>query len=292
MIQSPVNTGGKYRILQYLLPLFPENVSTFVDLFCGGCNVGLNVKAERYVFNDISRELTGFYRVLQRKDIETVLAEIYDIIGKYDLSLSDRNGYEIYDCQISKDLSGYNKLRYQKMRNDFNAVTDRNDSYYILFYVMLVYAFNHRIHFNRAGKFNVPSGRMDFNMKMKNRLLDFAGAVRKQNITFSCADFEDYDCSGLSKYDLVYLDPPCLISCGVYNRQTAWSARQEKQLLQFVEELDARKIRFAYSAVLKNQTSENRILSEWLETHDYCVYYLEASSDHSTKSTEILIANY
>lgn len=292
MIQSPVNTGGKYRILQYLLPLFPENVSTFVDLFCGGCNVGLNVKAERYVFNDISRELTGFYCVLRRNSGETILSKIYDIIEKYDLSLSAKNGYEIYGCPISKDLSGYNKSRYQKMRNDFNEMTERNDDYYILFYVMLVYAFNHRIHFNRAGKFNVPSGRTDFTLKLEKRLLVFADAVRTHNIRFSCRDFENYDFFGLTEHDLVYLDPPALISCAVYNRQVDWSIRQEKQLLAFVEELDGRKIRFAYSNILKNHTGENRILAEWLETHDYHVHYLKYSSCHSTKSTEILITNY
>ena len=45
MIQSPLNyTGGKYRLLSQILPLFPDDIETFVDLFCGGCNVGINGK--------------------------------------------------------------------------------------------------------------------------------------------------------------------------------------------------------------------------------------------------------
>lgn len=44
MIQSPLNyTGGKYKLLPQILPLFPGDIRVFVDLFCGGCNVGLNV---------------------------------------------------------------------------------------------------------------------------------------------------------------------------------------------------------------------------------------------------------
>ena len=53
MIQSPLNyTGGKYRLLPQILPLFPGHVGTFVDLFCGGCNVGVNVEADVHFYND------------------------------------------------------------------------------------------------------------------------------------------------------------------------------------------------------------------------------------------------
>ena len=52
-VSSPMNyIGGKYKLLPQLLPLFPKNVDTFVDLFCGGANVGVNALANRIVFND------------------------------------------------------------------------------------------------------------------------------------------------------------------------------------------------------------------------------------------------
>lgn len=36
-IKSPLNyIGGKYRLLKQILPLFPANIDTFVDLFSGG----------------------------------------------------------------------------------------------------------------------------------------------------------------------------------------------------------------------------------------------------------------
>lgn len=51
MIQSPLNyTGGKYRLLSQILPLFPDDIETFVDLFCGGCNVGINVMANNHLY--------------------------------------------------------------------------------------------------------------------------------------------------------------------------------------------------------------------------------------------------
>ena len=49
LIASPLNyTGGKYKLLPQLLPLFPNEVNTFVDLFCGGCNVAVNANAKKY----------------------------------------------------------------------------------------------------------------------------------------------------------------------------------------------------------------------------------------------------
>ena len=37
LIKSPLNyTGGKFKLLPQILPLFPDNIDTFVDLFAGG----------------------------------------------------------------------------------------------------------------------------------------------------------------------------------------------------------------------------------------------------------------
>ena len=46
-IKSPMNyTGGKYKILNNIIPSFPSGIKNFVDLFAGGLNVGINVNAD------------------------------------------------------------------------------------------------------------------------------------------------------------------------------------------------------------------------------------------------------
>mgnify|MGYP000442833487 FL=1 len=56
-IQSPLNyTGGKYKLLKQILPNFPNEIDTFVDLFCGGCNVGINIEAKKVVYNDLNKK--------------------------------------------------------------------------------------------------------------------------------------------------------------------------------------------------------------------------------------------
>ena len=52
---SPLNyIGGKARILDQMLPFMPTDIDIFVDLFCGGCNVGMNVSAGYTIYNDTS----------------------------------------------------------------------------------------------------------------------------------------------------------------------------------------------------------------------------------------------
>ena len=52
-IKSPLNyIGGKARLLNQILPLFPKQINNFIDLFAGGCNIGINANAKKVYFND------------------------------------------------------------------------------------------------------------------------------------------------------------------------------------------------------------------------------------------------
>ncbi len=103
VIPSPLNyQGGKYRLLSQILPLFPENVDTFVDLFCGGCNVGINTMANRVLFNDCDQILIGLLRTFQRLDFNEFLQKVEDVISSYGLSNSCEYGYDFYDCNGSR----------------------------------------------------------------------------------------------------------------------------------------------------------------------------------------------
>ena len=66
MIQSPLNyTGGKFKLLPQILPLFPQHINVFVDLFCGGCNVGINVDCNRVIYNDLNENLLCLYNTFK-----------------------------------------------------------------------------------------------------------------------------------------------------------------------------------------------------------------------------------
>lgn len=306
MIQSPLNyTGGKFKLLPQILPWFPKNIKTFVDLFCGGCNVGINVECESVIYNDLDENLLYLYNTFKNLDKQSVFEWIYEIIDKYELSLVSKNGYDYYKCESSKGLGNYNKEKFLKLRNDFNEKKKKGNYdyyYYVMLYVIIVYAFNNQIRFNSNGEFNLPVGKRDFNKNMQQKLSDFIDKIKEQDCQFTCLDFREFNIDILGNNDFVYVDPPYLITCATYNEQGGWSKTDEKDLLQFLDKLNAHNLRFALSNVLRSKGKENTILIEWLKKNKdkykaINLDYSYSNSNYQTKdktsnSEEVLIINY
>lgn len=303
MIQSPLNyTGGKFKLLPQILPLFPHSIDTFIDLFCGGCNVGINVDCQKVIYNDLDEHLLYLYNTFKNLDKEAIFEWIYQIIEKYQLSDVSKYGYDYYGCDSSKGLGDYNRDKFLKLREDFNTKTSEDYYYYVMLYVIIVYAFNNQIRFNSKGEFNLPVGKRDFNSKMANKLSDFIDRIQEQNCKFTCKDFREFDIDSFGENDFVYVDPPYLITCATYNEQGGWAEQDEKDLLAFLDKLTDKKIRFALSNVLRSKGKENAILISWLDKNAgrykaIPLNYSYSNSNYQTKdksssSEEVLIVNY
>lgn len=298
-IKSPLNyTGGKTRLLSQLLPLFPCNINTFVDLFCGGANVGINVPAKKVLYYDSNKDLLELFELFQKYSIPVLMGKITSLIKEYNLSDSQSNGYHYYKCNSSKGLADYNKDLYVKLREDFNNLHVVNDDYYVMLYVLIIYSFNNQIRFNNSHEFNLPVGKRDFNRHLKNNLDQFVNALHSQNSSFTCSDFRDVDLSSLTSEDFVYCDPPYLISTASYNEANGWTETDEKDLLDLLDTLDKRGIKFALSNVITHKGRRNDVLASWAEK--YKIHMLEFNynnSNYHTKNTdlrtqEVLITNY
>ena len=306
MVQSPLNyTGGKYKLLPQILPHFPIGTHLFVDLFCGGCNVGLNAPGQRVVYNDLNRELLSLYETLRTLEQDAVLQEIYGLIGRYRLSLVSRYGYDYYGCDSSRGLGCYNREGYLRLRKDYNLCRAQglDDAHTrLMLYVLIVYAFNNQIRFNARGEFNLPVGKRDFNRRMEQKLLAFMARIQDQDCIFTCRDFRTVDTQLLTPQDFVYADPPYLITCATYNEKGGWSEGLERELLAFLDRLHTQGVPFALSNVLRSKGRENTILLEWLAEHrglyrPIPLQYSYANSNYQTKdkqssSEEVLIINY
>lgn len=300
LISSPLNyTGGKYKLLPQILPLFPKNIDTFIDLFCGGCNVGLNVKAKKIIYNDNNIKLCNLYNFLKNIDTDKALKGIYQIISDYNLTLVSKYGYEYYNCDSKKGVGNYNRQGFLKLRNDFNTKY-KIEQNWLMFYVMIVYAFNNQIRFNPKGEYNLPVGKRDFNAKMEEKIIKFIERIKSQNSIFLCKDFRTFDIDNLNYNDFVYIDPPYLITCATYNENGGWTNDDEKCLLNFIDNLNNKGIKFAFSNVLNSKGKSNEILKDWLKNRNYFTYHLDfnyANSNYQTKnkiasSDEVLIVNY
>ncbi len=284
-IKSPLNyIGGKYKLLEQILPLFPKEINHFVDLFAGGCNVGINVYAEKIIFNDNLTYLIELFQTFHSKELEAVITHIENRILEFDLSLTNEEGYK-------------------KIREFYNENKNPLD-----LFVLIAYSFNHQIRFNNSHKFNNPFGknRSSFNKTMKLNLERFIIQLKNKNIQFSNVSFEKYDYSFLSKNDFVYCDPPYLITTGSYNDGKrgfkGWSEKEEFDLLKILKQLNSKSVNFALSNVIEHKGKSNDILINWLNQNpSFNVNYLNknySNSNYQTKnrdkngSVEVLITNY
>ncbi len=301
VIPSALNyTGGKYKLLSQILPLFPQDADQVVDLFCGGCNVGINLNCNKVLFNDSNKYLMGLLDTFRKVPKDDIFRWIYHEIDKYGLSLVSKNGYGYYNCESSKGLGKYNKEGYRKLRDDFNAKKTEDDEYFLILYLLIVYSFNNQLRFNRKGEFNLPVGKRDFNAKMQGKLEAFIDRVKSGDYKFTNDDFRNVSMEGYTDKSFFYADPPYLITCATYNEQSGWTENDEKDLLHYLEQLDEKGIRFALSNVLESKGKKNVILSAWIKEHEKFraipLEYDYTNSNYHTKkdgvTKEVLVVNY
>ncbi len=301
MIPSALNyTGGKYKLLPQILPFFPKDADKVVDLFCGGCNVGINVNCNKVQFNDSNEYLIGLLNTFKKLPKEDIFNWVFESIKNYNLSMVSENGYEYYGCEGSKGVGSYNKEGYNRLRRDFNKKMEKNDEYYLMLYLLIVYSFNNQIRFNRKGQFNLPVGKRDFNCKMQDKLEHFLDRIKSGDYKFTNHDFRIVNLDEHTDKSFFYADPPYLITCASYNEQNGWTEKDEQDLLSYLEELDRRGIRFALSNVLESKGRKNVILDDWIKKHKKFkaigLDYDYSNSNYHTKregiTKEVLVVNY
>ena len=269
-------------------------------MFCGGGNVGVNVKSTNYYYNDVSDEVIGLIKIFESIENNELINDIEKIIEKYGLSNTKKNGYAYYNCNSSDGLGKYNKEKFLKLREDFNRLKEKNKEYYEMFFTLIIFSFNNQIRFNNNGEFNLPVGKRDFNAKMHEKVETFLDRLKEQKPAFSCQSFEKFDISKLNKNSLVYCDPPYLITTASYNENGGWTEKEEKNLLKFLDELEDNNIKFALSNVIEHKGKKNKILYEWVERNNYKINYLNYNYNNSNyhaknldkNTSEVLITNY
>ena len=171
-----------------------------------------------------------------------------------------------------------------------------------MLYVLIVYAFNNQIRFNKKGEFNLPVGKRDFNKKMREKLSAFIDRLKSGDYKFESLDFRELPNDDWNEKTFVYADPPYLIACATYNEQDGWNETLERELHAYLDNLHKRGIKFALSNVLQTKGRKNDILLEWLNKNigKYRVIYLDYTysnsnyqiKDRTLKTDEVLIVNY
>lgn len=286
MISSPLNyTGGKYKLLPQILPLFPDRIVTFYDLFGGGGVVSVNATADRIIYNDLSLPVVQIIEAFQFLDSSKVCEHIDNRIAEYNLSKDNVEGY-------------------LALRSAYNKSSDKSP---LDLYTLICYAFNNQVRFNSKGGFNLAfgKGRSDFNPALRQKVCDFCEALHSKNIVLTSCDFAEF--GDIKSDDFVYCDPPYLSSSATYSDgrfvQTSkgiikhsWTEHDERRLYDFLCGLTAKNVRWA----LSNNLSCNPLVEEFANKNTLKIHRLDATyancnyhkKDRTAQDCEVLITNY
>ena len=272
-IKSPLNyTGSKYKLLSQLMPLFPKNISTFVDLFTGGGTVALNVDSQKTYAIDNNHSVIKLLSLFQKLSFDELVEKVKELEKYYGLSRD-------------------NKLGYLKLRDYYNSYQDS-----VALFTLICYSFNNMTRFNSKGQYNVPFGKRIFNENIRKNLKETINAIQSKEIIFSFSDYKEafnlVD-SQLDENSFVYCDPPYLITDAAYNSH--WDKQEFTKLLILLDQLNERGIKWGLSEVIFHKGKENDVLREWMDK--YKVHYI--NSDYSNcnyqtsgTSVEVYVYNY
>ena len=277
MIKSPLNyIGGKYKLLPQILPLFPEHINTFVDLFAGGLDVSINVEAKHVICNDINNYVIGLFEYFQQYAIEELINNIHGVINEYGLTKQNREGYNA-------------------LREEFNRTRSS-----LHLFLLVCYGFNHQFRFNNNGDFNNSFGinRSSYNANTERNLRQLHKAIH--GFEYHIGNFKQFDLEFMAPGDFLYADPPYLISCGSYNDGKrgfeGWSPDDDLALFEKLDNLNQRGISFAMSNVTRHKGEVNEPLIAW--SNNYNIHYINADYSNSnyqateSETIEVLITNY
>ena len=271
---SPLNfIGGKHDMIDFLKKYMPKNIDTFYDLFAGGFNVGININANKIVYNDINfkvRELLEYITDANMKDFYKYISSTIIKLG----------------------LKNEDKESYIKLRDKYNnTAIDKRDCRDL--FLLIMFGFQQQIRFNNKLNYNNPVGQAGFNDKILDKLISFSRITKEKKVFYYSEDYERFlDC--INKDDFVYLDPPYLITLGSYNDGKrgfkGWNEKEEFRLLRFLDCLNKKHIKFMLSNVLTHKDKTNRILKAWIEKNNYKIIKYDGKARGNR--AEIIVLNY
>lgn len=286
-MKNPFNyIGGKFKLLEQIYPYFPTNINTFYDIFGGGGDVSFNLKNfNKIEFFDKNEQLINIYNHLDNNFIKNI--EKY--IKNYNLSKTNKESY-----------LELRKLYNEKYKDNFDYESA------VILYTLMAYGFNNFINFNKKKEFNIPFGmnRSSFNDSLKEKLSNYIDFINKNKniINFHYKDFNDIDINKINSNDFVYLDPPYLITTGAYERSydLKWSIQKEKELYNFILELNKKNIKFILSNVTEHKGKINNLLIDFVKENNFklinldfnyknCVYQ---NKNNDKKTSEVIIKNF
>ena len=179
--------GGKHKLAEQIINIFPKEYNTYYEPFIGGAAIFLSLEPERAVINDINSELINVYCSVSENP-DTVF-------------------YWLDRLDSDHELAADKKKYYLTIRKMFNDNLDSDSPAQAARFIYLnKHCFNGIYRVNKKGYFNVPyNGKSSGASCTKEHILEASKVFSKTEIKNT--DFVTA-VRNADKGDLVYLDPP------------------------------------------------------------------------------------
>lgn len=276
--ESPLNyIGSKAKVVRqirkYLTP-----ADTFIDVFGGGFNAGINMNYDTLVYNDINFIVKDLIQSFRDYDTYEYILYVKKFIEKHGLEKG-------------------NKETYIAARDYYNSLPDNKKDIRMLFAIIL-YSFQQQIRFNSNFEFNNPVGVRWFNDCILSKLISFSRVLKEKNVSFISKDYVNL----ASEIDIdsncfVYLDPPYKLTTGSYNDGKrgfkGWDDNLEVELFHFIDGLTSKNVHCMLSYVLEHKGEKNDALEKWIIQNNYtCIQLGDIIGISGQPRKEVLILNY
>lgn len=294
--ESPIfYMGNKYKLLKQIIPLFPKECNTFVDLFGGSGVVSMNYKGkERTIYNEFNTNVYELVKIFVENSFEELDTYFQSVVDKYNLITGKRRSMFDSEEAFLKDTNE-KKERYNKFREYYNK-SEKKD--YRDLYVLSIFSCNHLIRFNKNNEFNASFGANgNYNDNLKEKIKN--GCKLFNGITILSNNALEINVNKLTEQDFVYCDPPYLNTTAVYNEKRAfgnWDMDCDLKLFSILEELNSKNVKWAFSNVFVNRDTINTHLIDWCNKNNWNVFHLSRNYNPfcrgNSNNDEVLIINY
>ncbi len=277
--ESPLNyIGNKNKIIPNIKKEIPKEFDSFIDLFGGGFNVGINIDSSKIIYNEINCYVKELIESFKRYDTYTYIRFMKRTIEKFNLEKGSKEAY-------------------LEFRDYYNSLPiNKRDPRLLL--VLILYSYNQQIRFNNSHEFNNPAGIRWFNDKILEKLVSFSRKIKEKNVKLICSDYSDFlNNHEIDTESFIYVDPPYMLTNGSYNDGKrgfkGWTLELEEELFNYLDILTKDKIKFLLSYVYEHKGKINTNLAEWIDKNDYIVVELgDVIGISGSQRKEILIKNY
>ena len=192
-------SGSKRSQAEEIVKLFPKEIDTYYEPFCGGCSVlrrllSSDIKVNHYICSDLNGDLINLWNMI-KNDPEYL-----------------SNYYKKLWSELNIDDNKERKRRYfENVRERYNVEHKAEDFLFIMRTTT-----NGMPRYNKEGRFNNSfhiTRNGIFPSKLKKVLSEWSELLNKYGVEFKCCDYSEIISD---ENDLLYLDPPYANTKGMY----------------------------------------------------------------------------